>query len=138
MAQKGYLKNPYVSLDGHDISSYVKGANVKLAKDQLEVTASGDGAHTYIPGLEKSQFDLNLYQDVDFSVLDRILNDVYNNTSPVLLEITPAGSTISEANPSYSAEVYLMDYEPLPGDVGTVLMTKVTLVANSVVTRAGT
>jgi len=67
---KHYLKNPFVSVDGHDISVYVKSVEVDRKKDELDTTASGDGGHTQIPGLSKDSFTLNLYQDKDFSILD--------------------------------------------------------------------
>ena len=138
MAGKGYLKNPYVLVDGHDFSSYVKGVTPHRSKAKLPTTASGDNGEMAIHGLEANSFSVDFYQDKDLSVVDRILSDLYEAESTFVVEITAAGSTVSEANPSLTANCKLFDYTPFGGDVGSVLMSSVVFDVQGVVTRAGT
>lgn len=135
---KTYLKNPTVFIDGHDFSPYVKSASVNRQKDELDTTASGDDAHSQIPGLSKDSFTFNFYQDADLSILDRVLADIYDAESAVVVEVTMAGSTISESNPSWSGNAKLYNYSPFQGDVGTVVMAPATFLCDGPITRAGT
>lgn len=135
---KTYLKNPTVTIDGHDFSSYVKSASVTRQKDELDVTASGDDAHASIPGLSKDTFTFNFYQDEDMSILDRVLANIYDAEVPVVVEVTKSGSTIGESNPSWQGNALLYNYSPFQGDVGTVVMAPATFVCSGPIVRAGT
>jgi hypothetical protein len=135
---KHYLKNPFVSVDGHDISVYVKSVEVDRKKDELDTTASGDGGHTQIPGLSKDSFTLNLYQDKDFSILDRILADIYEAETAVVVEACEQGSVVSESNPSFTGNAKIYEHKPFSGDVGTLSMTPIVLVVDGAITRSGT
>lgn len=135
---KHYIKNPFVSADGHDISTYVKSVEVDRKKDELDTTASGDGGHTQIPGLSKDSFTLNLYQDKDFSVLDRILSDIYEAETAVVVEVCEQGSVVSESNPSFTGNAKLFEHKPIGGDVGAVSMVPVVFVVDGAITRSGT
>ena len=138
MAGKGYLKNPYVLVDGHDFSSLVKGVTPHRSKAKLPVTASGDNGDMAIHGLSTDSFSVDFYQDKDLSVLDRILSDLYEGESTFVVEITPAGSTVSESNPSLTANCKLFDYTPYGGQVGSTLESTVVFDVQGVATRAGT
>ncbi len=138
MAGKGYLKNPYVVLDGHDFSSLVKGVTPHFSKAKLPTTASGDSGDTAIHGLEASSYTVDFYQDKDLSVLDAVLHEIWEDERQVVLEITAAGSTINAANPSYTANVKLFDYTPFTGPVGTVYESSCVFDVQGVTTRAAT
>jgi hypothetical protein len=135
---KHYIKNPYLLVDGHDFSTYVKSVEVDRKKDELDTSASGDGGHTQIPGLSKDSFTLNLYQDKDFSVLDRILSDIYEAETGVVVEVCEAGSTVSGANPSFTGNAKLFEHKPIGGDVGAVAMVPVVFVVDGAISRSGT
>ena len=135
---KDYIKNPYLLVDGHDFSSYVKSVEVDRKKDELDTTASGDGGHTQIPGLSKDTFTLNLYQDKDLSILDRVLSDIYEGETAVLVEVCKTGSTVSESNPSFTGNAKLFEHKPFSGDVGTVSMVPVVFVVDGAISRSGT
>lgn len=135
---KHYIKNPFLMVDGQDLSSYVKSVEVDRKKDELDTTASGDDGHTQIPGLSKDTFTLNLYQDVDFSVLDRVLSDIYEAETAVVVEVCEQGSTVSETNPSFTGNAKLFEHKPISGDVGAVSMTPVVFVVDGKISRSGT
>ena len=138
MAGKGYLKNPYVLVDGRDFSSLVKGVTPHRTKAKLPTTASGDSGDMAIHGLESSTISVDFYQDKDLSVLDRILSDLYEGELTFVVEVTPAGSTVSEANPSITANCKLFDYTPYGGQIGATLESSVVFDVQGTTTRAGT
>lgn len=133
-----YINNPYLLLDGHDFSEYIESVEVGLSKDKLPTDASGDGGHTAMHGLSADSFVLNLYADKDYSILDRILYDHYSAETSFVVEVTSAGSIVSEANPSWTGTCKLFAYKPLSGKVGTEAMIPVTLEVQGSITRAGT
>jgi hypothetical protein len=136
--QLDYLKNPSVHIDGHDFSGYVKSASVNRQKDELDTTASGDGAHSQIPGFSKDSFTFNFYQDKDMTILDAVLSNIYDAETAVVVEVTKSGSTISESNPSWTGNAKLYNYSPFQGDVGTVVMAPATFQCDGPIVRAGT
>lgn len=138
MATKTYIKNPFVSVDGHDLSAYVKQATVTRQKDELDVTASGDGGHTQIPGLSKDQFVFDLYQDADMSVVNRIISDIYEGETAVVVECCQAGSVVSESNPSFTGNAKVYQDQPISSAVGAVAMQSVTFAVDGAITRSGT
>lgn len=133
-----FLKNPFVSIDGHDFSQYVKNVTINRQKDELDTTASGDNAHSQIPGLSKDSITLNMLQDADLSIVDRVLADIYEAGLAVVVECAMAGSTISEANPSFTANARLYNYVPFQGDVGTVVMMSPQFMCDGPIVRSGT
>lgn len=135
---KHYIKNPFLMVDGHDLSAYVKSVEVDRKKDELDTTASGDGGHTQIPGLPKDSFTLNLYQDKDFGVLDRIISDIYEAETSVVVEVCEQGSTVSVSNPSFTGNAKVFEHKPISGDVGVVSMTPVVFVVDGAISRSGT
>jgi hypothetical protein len=136
---KSYIKNPFLMLDGHDFSSLVKGVTVNQSKAELPVTASGDGGEKSIHGLAKDSFTLDLYQDADLSILDRVLFEHLDDEEAFVVEVAKAGSTISSSNPSWTGNCKVFNYTPLSGDVGTVHMASgVVLSVQGAITRSGT
>jgi len=135
---KHYIKNPYLLIDGRDFSTYVETVEVDRTKPKLPTTASGDGGETGIPGLSLDKFTLNLYQDKDFSILDRILSDIYEAENAVVVEVCEAGSTVSEANPSFTGNAKLYEHKPISGKVGAVSMVPVVFEVDGAITRSGT
>jgi hypothetical protein len=136
-AQKTYLKNPAVFVDGHDWSTYVKGCTVTRNKAQLDVTASGDGGTTDIHGLSKDTFAIDLYQDQDFSLVERVLSNLYEAESVFVVEVVPRGSTVASTNPSYIGNCKLYA-DVVGGQVGAVLESPVTFAVQGAITRSGT
>lgn len=138
MAGKGYLKNPFLVVDGHDFSSLVKGVTPHRSKAKLPTTASGDGGDMAIHGLESNSVSVDFYQDKDLSILDRVLSDLFENEQAFVVETTANGSTVSESNPSITINAKLFDYTPWGGQVGSTLESTVVFDGQGVATRSGT
>ena len=116
-----FTNNTYLKLGTYDMSSVVISASLNVNYDQLEITAMGDAAHKYIPGLQSSTLSGSLY--IDQSAIaagsTRAVLDSLAGTS-ALFEIGANGSTPAADNPVYKGSVFVNGYTPINGANGEV------------------
>lgn len=122
---KFYYKNPHVTLNGVDVSSYVASATVEYSWDETETTSFGsDGKRTRQAGLEDGSVSLDFHQDFAAAAADAVISAVAGSTAPV--RITPAGSAASATNPSFRGTAVVLSYSPIDGSVGDLATFSVT------------
>ena len=126
-AQKSYLK-----LSTYDMSVAVSSLTLTSNFDQLEITASGDTAHKYLPGLTSDVLSGTLYltQDEISAGATRAVLQSLEGTSAAFecAPGTPAGTSAANAgvasatNPVYKGTVFVNNFTPINGDMGSVAM----------------
>ena len=121
-AQKSYLK-----LSTYDRSVAVSYLTLTSNYDQLEITASGDTAHKYLPGLTSDVLSGTLYltQDAIAAGATRAVLDSLAGTS-ALFEVGPGTSatpsTASATNPIWKGTAFINNFTPVNGAQGEIAM----------------
>jgi hypothetical protein len=135
MAKFGPFTNAALKINLVDLSNRVESVSLELAKDDVDVTAMGDGGHTHMGGLENDKLTVNFWQDFAASEVDTTLLPVFQNGTAVAFKLTANGTSVSSTNPVYSGSVLLTDYAPIAGKVGDGLQSAVSFVVSGTVTE---
>lgn len=139
MAKLGPFTNAALKIAGTDLSNRVESVTLTLAKDDLDVTAMGDGGHTHVGGLENDKLVVNFWQDFASSEVDATLLPVLQNGTAVSFSLAANGTVgNSTTNPVYTGSVVLVDYAPIGGKVGDALAAPVSFVVSGTVTEGTT
>jgi len=135
MAKLGPFINAALKINAVDLSNRVESVTLSLAKDDIDVTAMGDGGHTHVGGLENDKLDVNFWADFAASEVDLTLLPVFQAGTAVAFKLAPNGTTVSATNPAYSGSVVLISYAPIGGKVGDGLQAPVSFVVSGTVTE---
>lgn len=134
MAKFGPFTNAALKINGVVMSNRVESVTLTLAKDDIDLTAMGDGGHTHQGGLENDKLTVNFWQDFAASNVDATLLPVLQNGTAVSFSLAPNGTVgSSTANPVYSGSIVLNDYAPIGGKVGDGLQAPVNFVISGTV-----
>lgn len=127
-----------VSVSGTDLTDHVKSCTVNYAYDDVEVTAMGATAHTFVPGLRDDSIELEFFQDFGSSKVDATINALLGSSSGGTVVVIAGGTAASSTTPSYTLVGAPYTYNPIDGSVGDASMTKVSFkpVAGQSITRA--
>lgn len=138
MAKLGPLTNASLKINAVDLSNRVESVTLDLSKDDVEVTAMGDGGHTHVGGLENNKLTVTFWQDFAAANVDATLLPVFQAGTAVAFKLTANGTAVSSTNPVYSGSVVLTDYAPIGGKVGDGLQAPVSFVVSGTVTEGTT
>ena len=103
-----------VTIGGTDFSASLAAVTLDISREQLETTAFGDAARTFIAGLQEGSVTLSFHQDFAASAVDETLHAalgtelafVVKPTSAAVGAGTPAiPSTLCHANNSIFSNV---------------------------------
>jgi hypothetical protein len=116
-----FAQNAYFKLNAVDLSTAVQSITLTVNYDQLDITAAGDTAHKYLPGLTSDVISGTLYltQDAASAGATRATLDSCDGTS-VAFEVAPNGSTASATNPIYKGSCFVNNYSPVNGSQGEI------------------
>jgi hypothetical protein len=120
------LKNAYVKINNIDLSDHVTQVTIKYAAEIHDMTAMGATARSRIAGLKDWSADIEFNQDFAAGEVDATLWPLVGADS-FAVEIRPDAGAVSATNPSYTGNAVLPEYNPIDGQVGALLKTKVTL-----------
>ena len=136
MAKLGPFTNAAFKFNAVDLSNRVESVTLDLGKDDIDLTAMGDGGHTHVGGLENSKLNVNFWQAfAAASEVDSTLLPVFQAGTAVAFKLTANGTTVSSTNPVYSGNVVVTDYQPIAGKVGDGLQAPVTMVVSGTITQ---
>ena len=136
MAKLGPFTNAALKINAVDLSNRVESVSLDLGKDDIDLTAMGDGGHTHVGGLENSKLNVNFWQAfAAASEVDATLYPIFTAGTAVAFQLTANGTTISATNPMYSGQIVMTDYQPIAGKVGDGLQAPVTMSVSGTVTR---
>ena len=97
-------KNTVITVDSTDLSQYTNESEFTKETDTHEVTAYGDDAKNYNPGLNDAQFSMGGHYDSTASTGPRAkLNAVYAGNAAVTIERRPEGTGAGLPQDAFSA-----------------------------------
>lgn len=113
------LTAEFVSLNGTDISSYVKKGELTLESDAQDTTTYGDaGWKTFLGGLKSAELSVDYLNDVAAAALDSIMFPLFGTV--VAFEVRASNAVVGASNPKYTGSVLIKEWKPIGGGVGDV------------------
>jgi hypothetical protein len=128
------LKNAYVKINNVDLSDHVTQVTIKYSAEVIETTAMGSNSRTRTTGLKDWSADIEFNQDFAAGEVDATLWSLVG-AAPFAVEIRPDAGSASATNPKYAGSAVLPEYNPIDGQVGALLKTKITLQGDGNLTR---
>lgn len=126
----------YVSINGTDLSDHAFNVDMKLERDQVDVTGfSSAGTKEYLPGNKDEEVTVSFLQDFAAAKVDATLSPLYFGGTPFPIVVRPTSGTASTTNPVYSGSAYLFEYHPIDGAVGARSETNATFKFTGAVAR---
>ena len=123
-----------ITIDTVDFSDSLAAVTLDISKEQLEVTAFGDAARTYIAGLQDGSVTLSFHQDFAASAVDATLHAALG--TEVAIVVKPTSAAVGAGNPSYSFNALVTQITPFSSNVGDLATQDVTFPISGAVTRA--
>ena len=123
-----------ITIDTVDFSDSLAAVTLDISKEQLEVTAFGDAARTYIAGLQDGSVTLSFHQDFAASAVDATLHAALGTEIAVVIK--PTSGAVGAGNPSYSFNALVTQITPFSSNVGDLATQDVTFPVSGAVTRA--
>lgn len=120
------LTNAYVSLDGNNLSSYVKGVTFTREVETQDDTAMGMTNRSNLPGLKNWNLQIEFKSDYADGLLDEILDGLLGAVFPVA--IRAQNTTVGANNPEWQANGTITSWQVMGGSVGDLAMSPVTVV----------
>lgn len=104
MATPVHAKSTFVSVDGDDISSFTNSSELSYSAETHDITAYGNDAHAYTPGLNDATFSCEGWYDSTASTGTRgTLLATYQGNAAVTVIHRPEGTGSSLPQNSFSA-----------------------------------
>lgn len=130
-----YLKQPHVTINTVDLSAYVTELTINYEAKDIDSTAGNSaGAESHMPGLVKWSADITFNQDYAASMVDATLFPLVGAAAFAVI-IRPSTAAKGAANPEYTGNAILTNYDPLGGKVGDLITTKPKLVGSGALAR---
>ena len=123
-----------ITIDTVDFSDSLAAVTLDISKEQLEVTAFGDAARTYIAGLQDGSVTLSFHQDFAASSVDSTLHAALGTEIAVVIK--PTSGAVAAGNPSYAFNALVTQITPFSSNVGDLATQDVTFPISGAVTRA--
>lgn len=132
-----YLKQPYVSVAGVDLSAYIRSVGVPTSIAELDSTAGNSaGATSTTGGLMSGSLDIECNQDYAAAQVDATLWAALIGAVPVAFVIRPSTAAVAVTNPQLAFNGLVSQYDPLGGaKVGDLIVVKPTIKVSGAVTR---
>jgi len=125
-----------ISIGGTDFSDSLAAVTLDISKEQLETTAFGDSARTYIAGLQDASVTLSFHQDFAATSVDETLHAALG--TEVAIIIKPTSGAVGAGNPSYTFNALVTQIVPFSSNVGDLATQDVSFPVSGGITRATT
>ena len=123
-----------VVLNSVDLSDQVTSATINQQFDELETTAMGSTAHSFVKGLESSTITLDFLNSYAASEVWTTLQSAYGTVVTIVMK--PTTSAVSATNPSFTASILINNLTPINGAVGDLQTQSITFTCTSTVAIA--
>lgn len=127
--------NVQVTINSVDLSDQVTSVTINQQFDELETTAMGATAHTFVKGLESSTITLDFLNSYAASETASTLQAAYG-TSVTFTILPVKGTAVSATNPSYSGSILINNLTPVNGAVGDLSTQSITFTCVTPITVA--
>ena len=120
-----HFRDAKVQINATDLSSHVASVALNLASEMLDETAMGDSTRIRKGGLKVWSIDLTPHQDFASGAWNATIFGLVGTT--VCVEVRPQNICSTVANPIYSGIGVIEKYNPVGGNVGTLLDAPTTI-----------
>lgn len=122
-------------LNGTDVSTYTKKAELTINSEAQDTTTFGDaGWKTFLGGLKSADLGWDYLNDVAAAALDSIMFPLLGTV--VTFELRVSNAVVGVSNPKYTGSVLIDGWKPVGGGVGDVNAAGQTYKVSGAVTRA--
>lgn len=128
------LTNAFVSINGVNLSAFVRSVTLSFSAELQDDTAMGDSARSRIGGLRDWSLQVEFFQSYAASMVDATLFPLVGTIFGI--EVRSSAAAVGATNPRYTGSAILESYQPVGGAVGENLMAPVTLQGVGTLTRA--
>jgi hypothetical protein len=128
------IKDPFLSVDGTDISDQVSEIQLNFALDEIESTASGDSCHVFVPGLEKPTASAKMFKNYGAGSVDELLWNTRGQLVPFVMRRKRAAKGVS--NPEFAFEGFMGQIPLISGAVGTAEELTINIGINTPIQRS--
>ena len=123
-----------ITIDTVDFSDSLAAVTLDISREQLETTAFGDAARTYIAGLQEGSVTLSFHQDFAASAVDETLHAALGTELAIVIK--PTSAAVGAGNPSYAFNALVTQVTPFSSNVGDLAVQDLTFPISGAVTRA--
>ncbi|MEU0369107.1 hypothetical protein ABZ070_02385 [Streptomyces sp. NPDC006283] len=132
---KMVLLAQFLSLNGTDLSEYIRKAEVTVEVEDKDVTTYASlGWKEVLGGLKSGEVNIEFLQDVAATEIDSIMWPLLGTVVPFVTRLDQAA--VGTSNPSYSGSVLINGWNPIEGSVGDEASVSVGYPTSGAVTRA--
>lgn len=132
---KMVLLAQFLSLNGTDVSEYVRKAELTMEVEDKDVTTySSLGWKEVLGGLKSGELSIEFLQDVAATEIDSIMWPLFGTVVPFVTRADQAA--VGASNPSYSGNVLIKQWNPLEGSIGDEASVGVSYPTSGAVARA--
>lgn len=131
------ITDPFVSIDGNDMSAQCTSVELTFEADELDDTAFGSGGwRTKTAGLKNVQFSVNMKHDFANSAEDDLLFAIWNTGSNVTVIVRQDDGLVGSSNPQYSGSACPTSLPVISGSVGEISQATLSWPGSGTWTRA--
>lgn len=117
---KAVLRNPYITVNGVDVSAWVSQVALDETYDLEDVSTLGDAVYSHAAGVGVHTITIDFIQDFANSALEQTVNSVgaslVGTVVPIIVK--PTSAAAGATNPKYSMNALVHEWQPLRGAVG--------------------
>jgi hypothetical protein len=128
------LKDANIVFNGTDISANVASVTLSTTAAEVATTAFGSSAITRVSGLIDNSVTFSIHND--YNAIDGLFFPLVGSTA-VTCVIKPNGTAAaSSANPSYTFQALVVEWQPINGAVGELATADITLPISGAITKS--
>jgi hypothetical protein len=122
-----------ISLAGTNISANVAQVTISTSVAEVETTSFGSGgAVTRVGGLKDNSLTLSIHQD--YPTIENLVYPLIGSTAEIVVK--PTSAAVGSGNPSFTADVLIVEWSPVNGAVGDLAAVDVTWPISGTITKA--
>lgn len=120
-----HFRDAFIEVNGSNLSANFASVTLDYKAEMLDETAFGDSTRIRKGGLKDWSINLKAHQDFSSGQVDATFFSLVGTT--VCIEIRPQNVCSTTINPRYFGIGVIESYQPVGGDVGTLLDAPITI-----------
>lgn len=131
---KQVVLTQFTSLNGTDLSSYLKNGALEMEADAQDSTTMGSsGWNEFLAGLKSATLSFSAVDDVAAAAIDSIIWPLFGTV--VTFEVRLNSAVVGTSNPKYTGSVLINAFQ-IGGTVGELAMKDLSFPTTGAITRA--
>jgi hypothetical protein len=128
------LISPQITVNSVDLTNRIDTVKLTEKYADVDTTAFGSGSKTRVAGLGDHSVALNFQQDFAGSEVEQTIYPLIGTVVSVMVK--PLNATTTTTNPAYTFSASIVDWSPVNGKVGALMMSSVTWPISGAITKA--